>query len=182
MTASRGALWRMAAAARSRWRLLAASVALGAGAVLAGVGLLAVSGYLISRAAQRPGHPRLGVAIAAVRGAGDRARRAALRRAPRLPRPRLPRRSPTCAGASSTRLVPLVPGGLPGVRGAATCSAASSPTSTACRTSICAPSAAGRRRDRRRAARACSSPSSWLPAAGAVLAAALLAAGSSSRA
>ena len=54
MTASSAALWRMAAATRSRWRLLGASTALAAGAVLAGVGLLATSGYLISRAAQRP--------------------------------------------------------------------------------------------------------------------------------
>ena len=114
MTASTAALWRMAAATRSRWKLLAASSALAAGAVLAGVGLLATSGYLISRAAQRPDILALGVAIAAVRGLAIA--RAALRYGERLVSHDLAFR--TLADLRRRlfdRLVPLVPGGLPGV-------------------------------------------------------------------
>jgi thiol reductant ABC exporter CydC subunit len=108
------ALGRMAAATRSRWTLLAASVALGAGAVLAGVGLLATSGYLISRAAQRPEILALGVAIAAVRALAIA--RAALRYGERLVSHDLAFR--TLADLRRRffdRLVPLVPGGLPGL-------------------------------------------------------------------
>jgi ATP-binding cassette subfamily C protein CydC len=108
------ALTRMAAATRSRWRLLAVSVALGSGAVLAGVGLLATSGYLISRAAQRPDILALGVAIAAVRSLAIA--RAALRYGERLVSHDLAFR--TLADLRRrffARLVPLVPGGLPGV-------------------------------------------------------------------
>jgi ATP-binding cassette subfamily C protein CydC len=104
----------MAAATRSRWKLLAASVALGAGTVLAGVGLLATSGYLISRAAQRPEILALGVAIAAVRSLAIA--RAALRYGERLVSHDLAFR--TLADLRRRffdRLVPLVPGGLPGV-------------------------------------------------------------------
>ena len=82
MTASTAALWRMAAATRSRWRLLGASAALASGTVLAGVGLLATSGYLISRAAQHPDILALGVTIAAVRSLAIA--RAALRYGERL--------------------------------------------------------------------------------------------------
>lgn len=111
---SHAPLWRMARATRSRWRLLALSVLLGAGAVLAGVGLLAVSGYLISRAAQRPEILSLGVAIAAVRSLAIA--RAALRYGERLASHDLAFR--TLADLRRrlfARLVPLVPGGLPGV-------------------------------------------------------------------
>ena len=114
MTASTAALWRMAAATRSRWRLLGASAALTAGAVLAGVGLLATSGYLISRAAQRPDILALGVAIAAVRTLAIA--RAALRYGERLVSHDLAFR--TLADLRRrffARLVPLVPAGLPGV-------------------------------------------------------------------
>jgi ATP-binding cassette subfamily C protein CydC len=106
-------LWRMAAATRSRWKLVMASVALGAGAVLAGAGLLATSGYLISRAAQRPDILALGVAIAAVRALAIA--RAALRYGERLASHDLALR--TLADLRRrffARLVPLVPGGLPG--------------------------------------------------------------------
>jgi ATP-binding cassette, subfamily C, bacterial CydC len=62
-----GALWRAARQAGTRpWRL-ALSVAAGAAAVLAAVALLATSGYLISRAAERPPILALSVAIVAVR-------------------------------------------------------------------------------------------------------------------
>jgi ATP-binding cassette, subfamily C, bacterial CydC len=114
MTASTAALWRMAAATRSRWKLLAASSALAAGAVLAGVGLLTTSGYLISRAAQRPDILALGVAIAAVRGLAIA--RAALRYGERLVSHDLAFRTlADLRGRFFHRLVPLVPGGLPGV-------------------------------------------------------------------
>jgi thiol reductant ABC exporter CydC subunit len=114
MTASTAALWRMAAATRSRWRLLGASVALASGTVLAGVGLLATSGYLISRAAQHPDILALGVTIAAVRSLAIA--RAALRYGERLVSHDLAFR--TLADLRRRffhRLVPLVPGGLPGV-------------------------------------------------------------------
>lgn len=48
------ALARLAVALRSEWRRVLASVALGIGMLLAGVGLMASSGSLISRAALRP--------------------------------------------------------------------------------------------------------------------------------
>ena len=48
-------------------RRLALSVALGAATILAGVGLMATAGYLISRAAERPGVLSLTVAIVGVR-------------------------------------------------------------------------------------------------------------------
>jgi ATP-binding cassette, subfamily C, bacterial CydC len=110
----RRGLWAMAAATRSRWRLLAASVALGAGAVLAAVGLLATSGYLISRAAQRPDILALGVAIAAVRSLAIA--RALLRYGERLVSHDLALRAlADLRRRLFGRLVPLVPGGLPGV-------------------------------------------------------------------
>ena len=149
----------MAAATRSRWRLLGASTALAAGAVLAGVGLLATSGYLISRAAQRPDILALGVAIAAVRSLAIA--RAALRYGERLrlPRPRLPD-----AGRPAPALLrPPGPAraGRPARRRArATCSAASSPTSIACRTCTCGRSLRWRWRSSR-GAPVCSSPPSW---------------------
>jgi len=111
---ARGGIWRIAAATRSRWRLLTAAVLLGAGTVLAGVGLLATSGYLISRAAQRPDILSLGVAIAAVRSLAIA--RAGLRYGERLASHDLAFR--TLADLRRrffARLVPLMPGGLPGV-------------------------------------------------------------------
>lgn len=110
----RGALWRLVAATRSRWRLLAMSVALGTGAVMAAVGLLATSGYLISRAAQRPDVLALGVAIAAVRALA--LARALLRYGERLVSHDLAFRSlADLRRRFFERLVPLVPGALPGV-------------------------------------------------------------------
>ena len=97
----------------TRSRRLAAAVLLGAGTVLAGVGLLATSGYLISRAAQRPDILSLGVAIAAVRSLA--LARAGLRYGERLVSHDLAFR--TLADLRRRffrRLVPLVPGGLPG--------------------------------------------------------------------
>ena len=110
----RSALAAMAAATRSRWRLLGASALLASGTVLAGVGLLATSGYLISRAAQHPDILALGVTIAAVRSLAIA--RAALRYGERLVSHDLAFR--TLADLRRRffdRLVPLVPGGLPGV-------------------------------------------------------------------
>ena len=82
--------------------------------MLAGVGLLATSGYLISRAAQHPDILALGVAIAAVRSLAIA--RAMLRYGERLVSHELAFR--TLADLRRRffdRLVPLVPGGLPGV-------------------------------------------------------------------
>ena len=111
----REALRRAVGATRARRRLVAFSVALGTGAVLAGVGLLATAGYLISRAAQRPEILALGVAIAAVRAFAIL--RAVLRYLERLVSHDLAFR--TLADLRRRffgRLVPLVPGGIPGER------------------------------------------------------------------
>jgi ATP-binding cassette subfamily C protein CydC len=111
---SRGAVWRLVGATRSRWRLLALSAALGTGTVMAAVGLLATSGYLISRAAQRPDILALGVAIAAVRALA--LARALLRYGERLASHDLAFRSlADLRRRFYERLVPLVPGALPGV-------------------------------------------------------------------
>lgn len=100
--------------AETRPRRLGAAVLLGAGTVLAGVGLLATSGYLISRAAQRPDILSLGVAIAAVRSLAIA--RAALRYGERLVAHDVAFRTlADLRGRFFRRLVPLVPGGLPGV-------------------------------------------------------------------
>ena len=93
---------------------LALSVALGAGAVLAAVGLLTTSGYLISRAAQRPEILALGVAIVGVRFFGIS--RALLRYSERLVSHDLAFRTLTDLRTHLfRRLVPLVPAGLPGL-------------------------------------------------------------------
>jgi thiol reductant ABC exporter CydC subunit len=106
------ALRRAVAATRARRGLLWASVALGAGAVLAAVGLLTTSGYLISRAAQRPEILALGVAIVGVRFFGIS--RALLRYAERLVSHDLAFRTLTdLRERFFRRLVPLVPGGAP---------------------------------------------------------------------
>lgn len=104
----------MLAATRSRRRLLWLSVALGAGAVLASVGLLTTSGYLISRAAQHPEILALGVAIVGVRFFGIA--RALLRYSERLVSHDLAFRTLTDLRARFfRRLVPLVPGGVAGL-------------------------------------------------------------------
>lgn len=105
----RQALRRALAATRSRRRLVWLSVLLGAGAVLAAVGLLTTSGYLISRAAQRPEILALGVAIVGVRFFGIS--RALLRYAERLVSHDLAFRTLTdLRERFFRRLVPLVPG------------------------------------------------------------------------
>lgn len=104
-------LRRAVAATRSRRRLLWLAVALGAGAVLASVGLLATSGYLISRAAQRPEILALGVAIVGIRFFGIS--RALLRYAERLVSHDLAFRTLTDLRTRFfARLVPLAPAGL----------------------------------------------------------------------
>jgi thiol reductant ABC exporter CydC subunit len=109
------ALWRAVAATRSRRRLLGLSVLLGAGAVLASVGLLTTSGYLISRAAQRPEILALGVAIVGVRFFGIS--RALLRYAERLVSHDLAFRTLTDLRARFfARLVPLAPAGIADLR------------------------------------------------------------------
>lgn len=81
-TATWRRLGRAARLQQGEGRRLALSVALGWGAVLAGIGLMTASGYLISRAAQRPEILSLTAAITAVRGFGIA--RAALRYLERL--------------------------------------------------------------------------------------------------
>lgn len=106
-----GPLRRAIAATGSRRRLLALSVALGAGAVLASVGLLTTSGYLISRAGQRPEILALSVAIVGVRFFGIS--RALLRYAERLASHDLAFRTLTDLRARFfDRLVPLAPAGI----------------------------------------------------------------------
>ncbi|MBN1530459.1 MAG: hypothetical protein JW895_15460, partial [Thermoleophilaceae bacterium] len=113
--ARRRALWEAARATRPRWRLLARSVALGTAALVAATALLAVSGYLISRASQRPDVLALGVAIAAVRGLA--VARAILRYLERLASHDLAFRTlADLRGRFFRAIVPLVPGGLGGAR------------------------------------------------------------------
>ena len=108
-------LLRAAHAGRAESRRLLLSVLLGWGAVLAGGGLLIASGYLISRAAQRPEILALSVVIVLVRGLaiaravsryGERlaSHDAALRLLGRL------------RATFYRRLAPLVPGDLGGPR------------------------------------------------------------------
>ncbi|HET7507644.1 MAG TPA: thiol reductant ABC exporter subunit CydC [Solirubrobacterales bacterium] len=109
------ALRRAVAETRARRGLLALSVLLGAGAILASVGLLTTSGYLISRAAQRPEILALGVAIVGVRFFGIS--RALLRYAERLVSHDLAFRTLTDLRARFfARLVPLVPVGVADLR------------------------------------------------------------------
>lgn len=106
-------LGRAALATRSRWRRFILSVGLGTATVLAAVGLLTVSGYLISRAAERPEILSLTLAIVAVRFFGIS--RAMLRYGERLVSHDLAFRVLTDLRRKFfDRLVPLVPGGLPG--------------------------------------------------------------------
>ncbi len=102
---------RAALETRSRWRLLALSVLLGAGTVLAAVGLLTSSGYLISRAAEHPEILSLTAVIVAVRFFGIS--RAILRYFERLVSHDLAFRTLTDLRTRFfAKLVPLVPGGL----------------------------------------------------------------------
>lgn len=108
------ALRRAVAATRGRRRRLALSVALGTGAIMAAVALLALSGWLISRAAQRPELLTLSVAIVGVRFFGIS--RALLRYLERLVSHDLAFRTLADLRVRLFRaLVPLVPGGLPGL-------------------------------------------------------------------
>ncbi len=111
----RSPLGRAALATRSRWKLLTLSVLLGAATVLAAVGLLTASGYLISRAAQRPEILSLTVAIVGVRFFGIS--RALLRYGERLSSHDLAFRTLTdLRGRFFQRLIPLVPAGIDGSR------------------------------------------------------------------
>jgi thiol reductant ABC exporter CydC subunit len=113
----REALRSALAATRPRRRLAALSVLLGTGAVAAAAALLALSGYLVSRAAQRPEILLLTTAIVGVRFFGIT--RALLRYAERLVSHDLAFRTLTDLRVRFfRRLVPLVPGGLPEARGA----------------------------------------------------------------
>jgi thiol reductant ABC exporter CydC subunit len=110
-----GPLLRAAALAAPRRRQLTLSVVLGAATVAAAVGLLATSGWLIVRAAERPPVLQLTMAIVAVRTFG--LSRGVLRYAERLVSHDLAFR--VLADLRTTlfaRLAPLVPAGLPGLR------------------------------------------------------------------
>jgi len=113
VSARRDALRRAAAATRPRWRLAALSALLATGAVLCAGALLAVSGYLVSRAAQRPEILLLTTAIVGVRFFAIA--RAILRYLERIFSHDLAFRTLTDLRVRFfRRLVPLVPGGLPG--------------------------------------------------------------------
>jgi ATP-binding cassette, subfamily C, bacterial CydC len=115
LAAARSPLARIAALARPHAGRLAAAAVLGALAIGAGIGLMATSGYLISRAAQRPPILELSVAIVAVRFFG--VSRAVLRYLERLAGHDATLRAlGTVRARLFARLEPLVPGGLPGVR------------------------------------------------------------------
>jgi len=109
------ALLRAAALAAPQRGRLALSIVAGAGAVAAAIGLLATSGYLIVRAAERPPVLELTVAVVAVRAFGIS--RAALRYAERLVSHDLAFRVlADLRRRFYRRLAPLVPAGLPGLR------------------------------------------------------------------
>ncbi|HVR05982.1 MAG TPA: thiol reductant ABC exporter subunit CydC [Solirubrobacteraceae bacterium] len=98
---------------RGEGRRLALSIALSAGAMAAAIGLLGTSGYLISRAAQRPPILLLMVAIVAVRAFG--VVRAGLRYAERLSSHDLAfRQLARLRVRFFAALAPLVPGQHPG--------------------------------------------------------------------
>lgn len=108
-------LGRAALATRNRWRLFGLSVFLAVATVLAAVGLLTASGYLISRAAQRPEILSLTVAIVGVRFFGIS--RALLRYGERLSSHDLAFRTLTdLRDRFFQRLIPLVPAGVDGSR------------------------------------------------------------------
>jgi ATP-binding cassette, subfamily C, bacterial CydC len=108
----RALVWAVRPAAGERKRL-ALAVVLAAGATGAAIALLSTSGYLISRAAQRPQIVALTVAIIAVRAFGIS--RAVLRYAERLASHDLAlRQLARLRTRFYRRLAPLVPGGLSG--------------------------------------------------------------------
>jgi ATP-binding cassette subfamily C protein CydC len=103
---------RLAGAHRGR---LALAMLLGALAISASVGLMATSGYLISRAAQHPPILELGVAIVGVRFFG--VSRGVFRYLERLASHDAALRAiATLRSRLFARLEPLVPGGLPTIR------------------------------------------------------------------
>ena len=105
------ALLRAARPPRGEGRRLALAIALATGAMGASIALLATSGYLISRAAQRPPILALMVAIVAVRALGIM--RACMRYGERLVAHDLALRQLARVRASFYgRLAPLVPGRL----------------------------------------------------------------------
>jgi ATP-binding cassette subfamily C protein CydC len=105
------ALLRLARPGPRETRRLWLSVALATGAALAAIALLATSGYLISRAAERPPILMLMVAIVAVRAFG--LTRAVLRYGERLASHDLAlRQLGRLRGRFYRSLVPLVPGGV----------------------------------------------------------------------
>jgi thiol reductant ABC exporter CydC subunit len=111
ITASARALLAVGALRRGEHRRLALSVALSAGAMAAAIALLATSGYLISRAAQRPQILALMLAIVAVRAFG--LTRAALRYSERLASHDLAlRQLARLRVRFYERLAPLLPGAL----------------------------------------------------------------------
>ncbi|MGZ4351878.1 MAG: thiol reductant ABC exporter subunit CydD, partial [Solirubrobacteraceae bacterium] len=106
-------LWRVARLERPDAGRLALSVALASAAMAASIALLATSGYLISRAAQRPQILTLMVAIVAVRAFGIA--RAVMRYGERLASHDLAFRQLARLRTRFYRaLVPLVPGQMRG--------------------------------------------------------------------
>lgn len=115
MSAAYAALRRVALGSRRHRRGLLAGAVLGAGAVAAGVALLSLSGYLISRAAEQPPILTLTAAIVGVRALA--LTRALLRYGERLVSHDLAFRALADLRVRFfRRLVPLVPGGLDGLR------------------------------------------------------------------
>ena len=109
------ALWQAVLETRPRWRRVALAVALGAGAVAAAIALLSVSGWLVSRAAQRPEAVALTLAIVGVRVFG--VTRAVLRYSERLVSHDVAFRVLADLRVRFfARLAPLVPAGLRGIR------------------------------------------------------------------
>lgn len=110
-----GALWRATRLAGARPSRVAVAVVCGVLAVLAAVALLGVSGYLITRASQRPPILSLTIAIVAVRTLAIG--RALLRYAERLASHDLAFRTlAELRVRFFARLAPLVPAGLPPLR------------------------------------------------------------------
>jgi ATP-binding cassette subfamily C protein CydC len=115
VNASRHPLARITRLAQPHAGRLVLGVLLGALAIGASIGLMATSGYLISRAAQHPPILALGVAIVGVRFFG--VSRGVLRYLERLVSHDATLRAlATVRARLFARLEPLVPGGLPGLR------------------------------------------------------------------
>lgn len=110
-SSSAGVLWRAARLAGARPARLAVAIGAGVGAVLAAIALLGVSGYLISRASERPAILSLTVAIVAVRALAIA--RSLLRYGERLASHDLAFRTlAELRVRFFSRLAPLVPAGL----------------------------------------------------------------------